>query len=377
MTPPGIDGDRGGAAASRAEGAGHASGAESDARACGPEGDGLVGGSPATVELVDRADIEELVRYVDRLGEGGEWAEVDAVRALSRRALERGRQLWPVASRAEYLLALAAPGPWAASVLRPGAGRFALGPLPEVAASSHAWSEVGPHLPPTPEAAVFAYERVVRGDDLSGADGVAAAANVDVSGFDLPLRLQPWEPAYPVAVYRPDTAEFPLAPVAGFATVTCAGARAANDQDEVLDALTALARGWTTESNGRAEAVAVEGGVAEALGAFGLRRARLAPLSAPDALARMAWTAASGGAHGRRRGMAAGRFDAWWALAALAGMLDEWPVDPADLGRAAEELEWSAWDSGTPESGWSLRLVIHDPADGLAWAVVCADERTA
>jgi hypothetical protein len=30
----------------------------------------------------------------------------------------------------------------------------------------------------------------------------------------------------------------------------------------------------------------------------------------------MGWTAASGGAFGRRRGAAAGRFGAWWALAA-------------------------------------------------------------
>ena len=48
----------------------------------------------------------------------------------------------------------------------PGAGRFALGPLSEVAASTHTWAELAPHAPPGPLAAVTAHERVVRGEDL-------------------------------------------------------------------------------------------------------------------------------------------------------------------------------------------------------------------
>ena len=46
--------------------------------------------------------------------------------------------------------------------------------------------------------------------------------------------------------------------------------------------------------------------------------ARLAVLTPAEALAWLAWAGASGGAHGRRRGNAIGRFGAWWVLAALA-----------------------------------------------------------
>lgn len=328
--------------------------------------------SNGTLDLIELGDIEELVRYVDRLCDAEEWDEVEAVRALSRKALERGRQLWPVAARAEYRLALSAPGEWAATVLRPGAGRFTLGPLPEVAASSHAWGELAPHLADTPEATVFAFERIALGEDLSGEHKRLAG-----EGFDLPLALQPWEPVYPAAIYTPDKAEFPLPPVLTNAEIDCAPGDGPAADREVLDALAGLATVWTTESNGRAEAVAAVGDIGAALAILGLRRARVARLDSADALARMAWTAASGGAHGRRRGLAAGRFDAWWALAALAGLLDEWPVHPDDLGEAATELEWWAWDTGAPDTGWSLRLAVHDPVDGLSWAVVCADERSA
>ena len=89
----------------------------------------------------------------------------------------------------------------------------------------------------------------------------------------------------------------------------------------------------------------------------------------------MAWTAASGGAHGRRRGMAYGRFSAWWAVAALAGGLDRWPFDPDELGAAAAALRWYRWEPGSPEGGWSLRLAAEDPATGTAWAVEARDQR--
>jgi hypothetical protein len=99
----------------------------------------------------------------------------------------------------------------------------------------------------------------------------------------------------------------------------------------------------------------------------------MAEVPAADALAHMAWAAASGGAHGRRRGMAAGRFGAWWVLAAAAGLLDDWPVDPDELGQAAGELRWFVWDAGEPVTGWGLRVAVDDPAEGLAWAVVAQD----
>jgi hypothetical protein len=85
----------------------------------------------------------------------------------------------------------------------------------------------------------------------------------------------------------------------------------------------------------------------------------------------MAWTAASGGAHGRRRGMAAGRFDAWWAAAAVTGVGDDWPA--AALGAAVGRLRWFVWDAGEPDTGWWLRLAVEDPVSGRAWAVTAAD----
>src|SRR5205085_1702808 len=80
-------------------------------------------------------------------------------------------------------------------------------------------------------------------------------------------------------------------------------------------ALLDLVAAWTAESNGRAEVAAVHGDATAAIAALGPPRARMAPLPPADALAHMAWAAASGGAHGRRRGMASGRFATWWAVA--------------------------------------------------------------
>ena len=47
-----------------------------------------------------------------------------------------------------------APGRWAATVLG-GGGPFSLGPLTEVAASTHSWDELAPHLPGHPETGGF------------------------------------------------------------------------------------------------------------------------------------------------------------------------------------------------------------------------------
>ena len=88
----------------------------------------------------------------------------------------------------------------------------------------------------------------------------------------------------------------------------------------------------------------------------------------------MAWAAASGGAHGRRRGMAPGRFAAWWAAAAVAGELDDWPLPPdamADL--VTQRLRWYAWDAAEPTTGWSLRVAVEDPARRISFAVSAVD----
>ncbi|MGH9149867.1 MAG: hypothetical protein ACRD0F_05945, partial [Acidimicrobiales bacterium] len=86
-------------------------------------------------EAIDRGDLDELVIVADRLCAAADWDGLVELRDRARAAVERGRQLWPIASHAEYRLALEAPAAWAGPVLVPGAGRFAPGPLPEVAAA--------------------------------------------------------------------------------------------------------------------------------------------------------------------------------------------------------------------------------------------------
>jgi Family of unknown function (DUF6183) len=327
--------------------------------------------APTLEALIEASDLDGLVVAVDRRCDGGDWDGVVSLGERCRRALERGRQLWPVVSYAEYRLALSAPAPYAGAVVVPGAGRFALGPLPEVAAAGHQWSDLAPFLAEAgPLGAVCAHERVVRGEDLTG------WATIDRAVLEIPLRLEPWEPEYPAAQYEPAKADFPAPrlPSPSEAVEVRPGSPAAEEVEGVRSLLE-LASAWTTESDGRAEAVAVHGDVSCALGALGVPsgRARVSPLPAASALALMAWTAASGGAHGRRRGMAAGRFGAWWALAALGGVLDDWPVDGSVLGDVCASLQWWLWDAGEPSTGWSCRLAVEDPADSLAWALAATD----
>ncbi len=327
-------------------------------------------------------DMDGLLVRVDHLCADRDWAGVVDLRDRCRRAVERGHQLWPVASHAEYRLALEAPGREAAGVLVAGTGRFALGPLAEVAASTHSWAELRPHVPRSPEAGMAAHERVVRGEDLVGDD------TVDPAVLELPLRLQPWEPDYPLATYRPhelevgDAPEPDLepavpAPPAGEPATGADLTEARRHRDATM-ALEELAMTWRQESNGEVAAVAVVGDAPAAIAALGVPGLgsgglRIAVIAPADALAVMAWAAASGGAHGRRRGMAYGRFSAWWAVAALAGGLDRWPFDPDELGTAAAALRWYRWEPGSPAGGWSLRLAAEDPATGTAWAVQAVD----
>ena len=326
----------------------------------------------STAELCDMGDLDALLIRIDHLCADRDWAGVLDLRDRCRRAIERGRQLWPASSHAEYRLALEASGPLAAAVLVPGTGRFALGPLAEVAASTHTWAELRPHLEPTPDAAMVAHERVVRGEDLTGeADWVPPA-------LELPLKLQPWEPHYPLVTYRAHKLEAAVVPSPELVAIgrPSRPAEPVDDGDSTR-ALAELANAWRQESNGTVEVVAIDGDAASAVAALpaitGADGMRMAEVPAAQALAVMAEAAASGGAHGRRRGMAAGRFGAWWAVAALAGQLDDWPFEPDELGRAAAALRWYRWDAGGPSSGWSLRLAVEDPDFGQAWAIDAAD----
>ncbi len=325
---------------------------------------------PSTADLVEADDLDGLLVRIDHLCADGDWDGVVDLRDRCRRAfLERGRQLWPASSHAEYRLALEAPGPWAATVLTSDAGRFSLGPLAEVAASTHTWAELAPHVPPTPEAAMAAHERVVRGEDLSH------DADLGQRALELPLRLEPWEPAYPLATYKQHEAVFPDVAPPPLEAVALREAAVPVDDPEACRALVELAAVWQRESNGEVAAVAVAGDALGAVAALVPARVRAAPVPPDHAVAVMAWAAASGGAHGRRRGMASGRFAAWWTVAALGGLLDDWPFHPDDVGAVAHDLRWYRWDVGGPATGWSLRLAVEDPADGRAWAVDASDHR--
>lgn len=325
----------------------------------------------ANEELIGVGDLDALTERVDSLCFDDRWSLVVDLRDRCLAAASRGKQLWPAAAYAEHRMALDGPAAVAASVCDSTLDRFTLGPFAEVMASTHAFADLEPWLPSTPGASVVAHERVLRGEDLR--DDAFACSLPDVLG--LPLALQAWEPEYPVATYHPSRAELPTPSpllLGGSAERPGERGRAVSDP-ATCRALTDLVSAWTNGSNGRAEAVAVEGGLREAIAALGPPVVRVHEISPQDALAWMAWAAGNGGAHGRRRGMAAGRQSAWWALSSLAGLAEEHDVTPDELGEAARELRWALWDDGSPDTGWSLRLAVEDPIERLAWALAAID----
>jgi hypothetical protein len=306
-----------------------------------------------------------MTRRVDALCARASWPAVLALREDCRAALARGKQLWPIASYCEYRLALEAPAALAAQVLVPEAGRFALGPLTEVVAVHHTWAELEPHVGDGPVPALAAHERVVRGEDLRGVDVLPV--------LELPLVLQGWEPPYPLADYKADEADFASPSLPALVDAPLHDAPVRVDAD-ATDALRGVASVWATESNGRVEAMCVDGDALGAIRALGVLRARVAPIPGGDALALLAWAAASGGAHGRRRGMAPGRFAAWGAAVAVAGELDQWPLHPDDVGDiVTEHLRWYAWDAHEPDTGWSIRLAVEDVDRGRSYALAATD----
>lgn len=332
---------------------------------------------------VDAADDAGLLRGIDQLCELAAWDELVELTRRCDDAAEFGRQLWGVRQHVEYRLALEAPPAWAGPVVRPGAARFALGPLTEVVAERFAWHEIADHLSDPVAAAIVASERALRGEDLRH-EPVAARA-------DLPLALAPFEPAgYPRVSYRDREGRFPSPDEPDPADAELAVTpqpQAARPADAASAALAEVTEAWSPGRPGglsgqrrvrTARAFAASPAASDAVAVLAdARPVRLARCTPAPALAWLQWAGASGGAIGRRRGGSAGRFLAWSALAAVAGL--EWPsvVDDdavASLAEAADELDWWRWwRDDEPERGWVLRLAVADPVDGEAYAIEACD----
>lgn len=332
-------------------------------------------------ELIEAQDMNALLRVIDGMAASRSWDELLDLADLCELAVERGKQMWPIAAHIDYRLALEAPGDLAAEVLESHLVRFHPGPLSEVAASTHRWEELAPYIEAPHTKAYVAQERVLRGEDLTGEPG----ANVEV--LELPPVLADWEPTYTLATYKADHVEVaePWEPKVALGLLRADPAPEL-DEEELESGLTDLVAPWTAESNGAARAVVVEGSAEAAvstllsdmpplLGEEGeMRGPRIGPLTTEEAVQRLAWAAASGGAHGRRRGAAFGRWLTWQTLALLTDCT--WPVDPAELGAAVGALEWYRWDEGAPEEGWILRLAVGDPDNGWAAAIAATDVLT-
>lgn len=315
-----------------------------------------------TLAAIEASDTDALLRIIDGWCEARMWEAMVEVRLHFSAALERGKQLWGVDEHVRYRLALEGPAELAAAMINEGPTRFTLGPLTEVAAQRLTWEETQPHLDPGPARSMFAHERVIRGERISG--------DVDPSVLEIPFEISDWEPRYQTAEYKTDRVEFPAPPSPKFSTTRIDTRPIVFSDPEVEEPLRLLTAPWVEESTGRGETRAVEGGALDAIAALGAREFGVAKVNPSEALEWMAWAAACGGALGRRRGAAAGRFGAWWAAAALTGF--DWPVDPQDLGTTLDELNWLLWSDGD-ETGWHLRLAVEDPEHGVAWATSAVD----
>jgi resuscitation-promoting factor RpfA len=316
--------------------------------------------SPRAAEAIETSDTDELIRVVDGLCASAGWDELVELKERCREAVGRGKQLWGVEEHIRYRLALEAPGAWAGRAVSEGVARFALGPLPEVAASTKTWAELEPYLSEGPWRGVTAAERVVRGDIVD--EGSLA---------DLPGRLLDFEPAYQLATYKSDKVETPSPPPPEVEPASLPASFTIVEDPQSAGALFDLTQPWVTESNGRCETTTVEGSSLHAIRALGLGEARVGPITAKEAMRWMAWAGASGGAHGRRRGAAAGRYGAWWTVATLSDL--DWPPDESEIEDALAHLRFHWFDDGSTGTGWELRLAIEHVEAGLAWAVAAID----
>lgn len=319
----------------------------------------------ALESLVNRADLDGLVRHVDATCSARDWDHLLDIRNSSRAAVSTGRQLWPIATLANYRLALWSPAEFAVRALDDTARTFMPGPVSEIISVFHTWEELDEHLADGHDRSLVAHERALRGDFIN---------EHEQSVLDIPFEVQPWEPQYELASYNDNGVDFPAPDIVLDYTHAKTVSSTPIDDPETNDAFRRLVEPWTAQSNGSASIAIVEGGVEEALGALALKNVRTAPITAQDALAWLSWAGASGGAHGKRRGTATGRSDAWWFLATFTGLSDDWPCDATELGEVLASLAYYTFQHDhTPTGGWNISLVIADPEEGLAVALEAFD----
>lgn len=326
--------------------------------------------------LVDSADLDELIRLVDSLSGSRDWASVLRTRDACRSALRTGRQVWPIATLCEYRLALHAPAEWAYRVVDDEASRFSIGPLTEVIAQDHTWSELRDLLPFGPQRELVAHERIIRGDRVDEGDVTGGV-------LDIPTDLFEWEPQYPLAKYSDDgvraDAPYDFWTHDWFETSATSGTITEVDDEETESALRSLVEPWTSASTGRAVCIIVEGDLGTLAAALGRQSVRASVLTPHQALQWLAWCGASAGSHGRRRGAAAGRFNTWWIAAALSGFSSEWDdlretnELPRELGQRIVEFEWYRIDLGGRHS-YELSLVAVNHEEELAIGLFAHDD---
>jgi hypothetical protein len=317
-------------------------------------------------DAITANDLDELVRVVDAMAAASLWDELLVVRDLARRAFDAtGRQMWPAASWAEYLIALRGPAECVAEILTPDAGFFAPGPLAEVAAQHHAWTDLRDVMMPGPTAALFAHERATRGEPI---DEPIEASDV----LAVPLARPPWEPHYVLPEYRlhgldPFGPDRPSGRPMGVAV-----AKSSLDDAESVEAIESLrlvVAHWAVDERTEVRCVAVDG---DATTRRNDSIASTDSASSSDDFATatpIGRPAASDGGVTRRRGGAAGRDAAWHAAAVIAGFEPDAPYDTHELGEAIEELQWWWWTDRRGVVGHVLQLAVEDPVDHVAFAI--------
>ena len=323
--------------------------------------------SESQYELINRADLDGLVRLIDDYCETRSWSDLLGLRDACKAAVTNGRQVWPASTLAEYRLALLAPPEIAVQVVGDEAGRFTMGPLTEVIAQNHEWSELSEFLDPSPTATFIAYECAIRGQRIESELFPA---------LESPCNLLALETNYALAEYHDNEAKFPtpLIPQMNSAIAVPPTSAPVIQDTEAQTALQQLVDTWTTQSSGELHISCVEGSVLDALASLNIGEARLSLLTASEALAWLTWAGANGGAHGRRRGNALGRDAAWWTVAALTESTSRWPLTADDLQEVATSLQWFWWDANEAQTGWNVQLCVHHPVRYRSWAISLCDK---